>query len=509
MSGFASKNPSSVSLSGNVDISTSLPYSSFYELNVAELTPVAQCDFIYGINTNINNVLTFAGGTATAVSGVANVSSGTSSSGSADVALRRNLKYRPGQGSLSRVTALFGTPASGNIQIVGPGNAESGYYFGYAGTDFGIFHYENGQREVRKLTVTTGAGTGLVTVTLDGRSVSVPVTGGNNVNRTSYELAKYDYSNVGVGWLADAIDGTVFFISSRPDRYTGSYSVAGASITGSFSSVIAGSGSTVTFISQSSWNIDKMDGTGQSRMLLDKQKGNVYQVGFQYLGFGNAFFAIEDPETGRPAPVHMIKNANARTTPVLKNPQVSTRAVSVNIGGTSNVTLKTVSMASFTEGLTKKLDPRYALSFEIDGVDTNGVYQPIGAIKVNRVYNGLTCFGEIDLLRIGAANISTQQAKNLTVSLFKNVPLSGTPIFRYLSETNSLISYATLIPGTDSITTTGYIPLITFPVASNSSNAITFDLDDLVVANGEIIYIAVKTPASVDGEVSLNWYEQQ
>jgi hypothetical protein len=54
MSGFASKNPSSVSLSGNVDISTSLPYSSFYELNVAELTPVAQCDFIYGINTNIN-----------------------------------------------------------------------------------------------------------------------------------------------------------------------------------------------------------------------------------------------------------------------------------------------------------------------------------------------------------------------------------------------------------------------------------------------------------------------
>jgi hypothetical protein len=205
----------------------------------------------------------------------------------------------------------------------------------------------------------------------------------------------------------------------------------------------------------------------------------------------------------------MIKNANARTTPVLRNPQVSTRAVSVNIGGTSNVILKTASMASFTEGQPKKLDPRYALSFEIDGVNTGGVYQPIGAIKVNRVYNGLTSFGEIDILRIGAANISVQQAKNLTVSLFKNVPLSGTPNFQYLSETNSLISYATLIPGTDSITTTGYIPLLTFPVASNSSNAITFDLDDLVVANGEIIYIAVKTPASVDGEVSLNWYEQQ
>ena len=501
MSGFSSKTFNSVGISG--------PLSSFNELNISELTPVAQCDFIYGVNTNINNILTFAGGTVTAVSGVANVNSGISTTGSADVALRRNLKYRPGQGSLSRVTALFGTPASGNVQIVGPGNAESGYYFGYAGTSFGIFHYENSQREVRKLTVTTGAGTGLVTVTLDGTSVSVPVTGGNNVNRTSYELSKYDYSNVGVGWLADAIDGTVFFISSRPNPYTGSYSVAGASITGSFSSIIAGSGSSVTFITQSSWNIDKMDGTGQSRMVLDKQKGNVYQVGFQYLGFGNAFFGIEDPETGRIAPVHMIKNTNSRTTPVLKNPQVTTRAVSVNIGGTSNVTLKTVSMASFTEGLAKKLDPRYAFSFDFTNVNTGGVYQPIGAIKVNRVYNGLTSFGEIDLLRISGANTTVAQAKNLTVSLFKNLPLSGTPNFQYLSQTNSLVSYATLIPGTDSITTTGYVPLVTFPVAANSSNTITFDLDDLVVAHGEIIYVAIKTSDGVTGEVSLNWYEQQ
>jgi hypothetical protein len=166
-------------------------------------------------------------------------------------------------------------------------------------------------------------------------------------------------------------------------------------------------------------------------------------------------------------------------------------------------------MASFTEGQPKKLDPRYAFSFSINSVDTGGVYQPIGAIKVNRVYNGLTSFGEIDLLRIAASNTTVSQAKTLTVSLFKNVPLSGTPNFQYLSETNSLVSYATLIPGTDSITTTGYIPLVTFPVGANSSNTITFDLDDLVIAHGEIIYIAVKTPGSVDGEVSLNWYEQQ
>jgi len=342
---------------------------------------------------------------------------------------------------------------------------------------------------------------------LDGFSVSVPVTGGNDVNRTSYELSKYNYSNVGVGWLADAIDGTVFFISSRPNPYTGSYSVAGASITGSFSSILVGSGSTTTFIPQSSWNVDKMDGTGQSRMVLNPQKGNVYQVGFQYLGFGNAFFGIEDSQTGRIAPVHMIRNTNNRTTPVLKNPQVTTRAVCANVGGTSNVTLKTVSMGSFTEGPAKKLDPRYSHSFSYNAVDTGGVYQPVGAIKVNRIYNGLTCFGEIDLLRIGASNTST--AKNLTVSLYKNLPITGTPNFTYLNETSSIISYANLTPGVDSVTTNGFIPLVTFPVGSNSSNAITFDLDDLVVAAGETIIVAIKTTGQVTGEVSLNWYEQQ
>ena len=250
MSGFSSKTYSTVQLGG--------PLSSFNELNIAELTPVGQVEFAYGINTRIVNTLAFAGGSVAASSSLAHVNSGTSTSGSGDVALRRNLKYHAGQGTLSRATAIFDTPVASSSQLVGPGNAESGYYFGYSGTSFGVFHVQDGQREIRKLTVGTGAGTGLVTVTLDGASVNVPVTGGSNVNRTAYELSKYDYSQVGGGWLADAIDGTVFFLSSRPSPYTGSYSVAGSSIVGSFTVVASGAANTVSFVSQSSWNIDKL-----------------------------------------------------------------------------------------------------------------------------------------------------------------------------------------------------------------------------------------------------------
>ena len=499
MSGFSSKTYSTVQLGG--------PLSSFNELNIAELTPVGQVEFAYGINTRIVNTLAFAGGSVAASSSLAHVNSGTSTSGSGDVALRRNLKYHAGQGTLSRATAIFDTPVASSSQLVGPGNAESGYYFGYSGTSFGVFHVQDGQREIRKLTVGTGAGTGLVTVTLDGASVNVPVTGGSNVNRTAYELSKYDYSQVGGGWLADAIDGTVFFLSSRPSPYTGSYSVAGSSIVGSFTVVASGAANTVSFVSQSSWNIDKLDGTGQSRMTLDPQKGNVYQVGFQYLGFGNAFFGVEDPNTGRIAPVHMIKNTNTRTTPVLKNPQVTTRVVSANIGNSTNVVVKTASMASFIEGKVVKLDPKFAFGFSYSAVDTSSTYKPLGIIKVNRVFNSKSCFGEIDLLRVGASNSSTQ--KNLTIALYKGSTVSGVANFVYINEANSVVSYASLNPATDTLNANGDVPFLTFQVGPNNATSIDIIEDNFVINAGDYVVVAIKTDGQVTGEFTLNWFEQQ
>lgn len=500
MSGFSSKTYSTVQLGG--------PLSSFNELNVAELTPVAQAQFAYGINTRVVEKLTYSGGTVTNTGSLVYVGSGTSVTGSGDIALRRTLKYHAGQGTLSRATAIFDTPVANSVQLVGAGNAECGYYFGYSGSAFGIFHIEDGQREIRKLTVGTGAGTGLVTVTLNGVAVSVPVTGGSNVNRTAYELAKYDYSNVGSGWLADAIDGTVFFLSSRPSPYTGSYSVTGSSISGSFTVIASGAVSTGTFISQSSWNVDKLDGTGQSLMTLNPQKGNVYQVGFQYLGFGNAYFSIEDSNTGRVVPVHMIKNTNSRTTTVLKNPQVTTRVLSVNAGNTSNVVVKTASMASFIEGKSLKLDPKFALGFSYSSLDTSNSYKPLGMIKVNRVFNSRSFFGEIDLLRVGASNVGVSP-KNLTIALYRFSTISGIANFTYVDETNSAVSYATLDPTTDTLNTNGDVPLLSFQVGAESATTVNLMDENYVVSAGTYIVVAIKTSGQVTGEFTLNWFEQQ
>ena len=167
-----------------------------------------------------------------------------------------------------RGTALYDTPDAGNAQFIGLGNAECGYFIGYFGTNFGILHSEDGSREIRSVTITSGANTGDVTVTLDGDSIVVPVTGGNDVTQTAYQLSLADYTNVGRGgWLAGVVSDTVYFLSARSGPASGSYSVAGATIAGTFSQIKEGEAQTNTFVPSGSFNIDKLDGTGPSGMI--------------------------------------------------------------------------------------------------------------------------------------------------------------------------------------------------------------------------------------------------
>jgi hypothetical protein len=482
------------------------PLSSFGEINVSQLTPTAQADFIYSINDRMFASGTFAGASVAVSGGLASAQSGVSITGSAVLRLRRNLKYRPGMGSLMRATAIFDTPVNLNAQLLGIGNTESGYYFGYIGTSFSIVHQQNGQAETRKLVVTTGGGTGNVTVTLDGYPVTVPITGGNDPATTAYQLALYDYTNVGAGWRADAVSSSVYFVSGRANPYTGSYSATGNSVVGTFSVVQSGSAANSTIIPQSSWNIDPINGTGPSGFNIDPQKGNVYQIGFQYLGFGNAFFAVENPLTGRMTPVHMVQNANSRTTPVLKNPQASVRLVSANYGSTTNVKPKTASMAAFTEGMIRKLDPRFAISNAFTGYNSL-TDTPVLALKANRVFNDISCFSEFDVLRIAASNEST--AKTLTVSLYKDAKIGGSVNFKYTDSNNSAVCYALLTAGTNTVDLTGKTPFLTFNIGANNAQTINIGEEELVFNVGEIVVITIHTSGPVSGEIGVNWFEQQ
>jgi len=240
-------------------------------------------------------------------------------------------------------------------------------------------------------------------------------------------------------------------------------------------------------------------------MVLDPQKGNVFQIAFQYLGFGNATFSVENPETGHFVDMHTIKNTNSRITPVLKNPNVSVLATSANIGGTTSKKLKTASMAGFIEGEVRNLDPKFAQSFSFSGVNEQD-FVPLALLKVNRVFNGESCFGEIDILRASASNQVNNQT--LTVAFFIKSEVSGVVDFKYVDQNNSIMSYAQLDPNNQTITNLSEItPFFSYVVGSDES----IDIKDLdfVLGVGDSLLIAIKTTASISGQVDINWFEQQ
>jgi hypothetical protein len=486
--------------------------STFGEINVVQMTPVAQGDFVHGVNPQVFNTSSFSGGSVTTSQNMAVLNSGASASGSAVVQLRRQLRYKAGQGAVMRATALFETGTVGNAQFIGMGNSESGYFLGYFSDFFGILHSKTGAREIRRLDIEAPvATTENVTIELNGNTIVVPVIGGGNETQTAYQIGLASYREVGAGgWISDVYSGSVYFISARSrSDATGSYSIAGGTVSGSFTRVVPGQNQENDFIPSSLFNIDKLDGTGQSGFILNPQKGNVYQIGFQYLGFGNAKFMVEDPETGYFIKMHEIKNANALDKPVLKNPNVSILATSANIGGTQPVEMKTASMVAYTEGKIVKLDPKYAktLTYSIN----SATYLPLGLFKVTRIFNGISCFGNFEILKLGGSNESAAAApKTLTIGLFLSSKISGDVDFQHVLAGESIVDCATLDPASNTISNLSSITPF-YELIVGAGGATTVDLRELDVSfgPGEEVLIAIKTSGPIDGTVSLNWYEQQ
>jgi hypothetical protein len=510
-------NNASTNGGGSSKVTITNPTIGFGGIEVQTLRPVAQADFIYGINSVIFQSASFAGSSISAANGMCEINSGTELSGSAVLAIRRGVKYRPGQGSLMRGTAIFDTPGEDNEQLIGLHNEETGYSWGYLGTQFGIVHKETGQRQIKKLQITSAATNGdNISITLDNevKTFAIAIEGTTSVHQTAYKISLQDFTNTGeTGYYTDVIGDSVYFISARCNSsLTGTFSVSGGSIGGTFSTILEGVELTQTFIPTGSFNVDRLDGTGPSGMVINPQMGNVYEIDFQYLGFGNARFAVEDPLTGKFTDCHLIRNANSRTTPVLKNPNVQVRLECSNNGSTTSKTLKSASMAGYICGLINKLDPKFAKSFTFSDLKSTS-YTPLAMIKANRVHRNQSCFGEFDILRLAGSNETA--SKTLTIGFFYDAKVTGTVNYQNVDAVKSIVSVASFNPGgvtpANSITNLASIdPFHEIVIGSESGSSEDLDMLEFIFSPGLPLLIAVKvTSGPISGTVSINWFEQQ
>ena len=475
--------------------------TAFGELLIAELTPIVQIHSAYNINTRIMRVRDNNGASSIA-NNMFKVSTGVGANRSSSLLSKIAVKYNAGQGGLWRGTAMFSTPAANSTQYIGLGTSAEGYFFGYNGTAFGLLRRQGGSPEIRTLTVSAGATTAEnITITLDDDAeATVAVTNTGDVTLTANEIAAHDYSNVGQGWSSHAMGANVLFESYNAALQTGTYSLSGtAPVAGTFAQSVAGIAPTDTIVVQTSWIRDKAAGA-ETLPSLTFTNGNVFEIRYQWLGFGAIEFYVENPATGKFVLVHRIEYANANTAPSLDNPTLPMCMAVSNAANTSDIILQAASMMGAIEG--KDLEEGILNNITAEDTGTGTSETPIFSIHNHTIYQGKINRVRIELTVFSASIDSTTANKPSTIRVRLNPTLTGA-VFSAVDADTSVVrtdTSATAVSGGNiifsQIITEGASPIIDFTKIIEKLNP------------GDTVTVSLESSSgNVDSVISMNWLE--
>jgi len=259
------------------------------------------------------------------------------------------------------------------------------------------------------------------------------------------------------------------------------------------------SGSAVdSSVSQSNWNLDKLDGTGKSGITLDTSKTQVFYIDFEWLGVGRVRFGFVIG--GEIVYCHEMNHANSLNVVYMSNPNLPLRYEIVNDGSGAASNLVQICSSVVSEGGQTPAGRVTGIDRSIAVSIGSGAIYPVLSIRKKSTHLDIpinTLF--VSVLTTGVANFAWR--------LLVNPTLTGAS---WNSITNSAIEYdvaATVITGG----TQGYICYV-----SNSQDGISLPLDDAlrlganIAGTSDILSLAITnlsaSPQSFHG--ALVWREQ-
>lgn len=355
-----------------------------------------QLSFPYGIAAAGASVETYTAGsgTITGQNSQAVIQTGASIGSTAAVLSRKAVRYQPGLGATCRFT--FGCTTdidtTGTAQAAGLGDEEDGFFFSYRDNIMNIVRRYGGLRDVHLLELSSGGTSGGdVTVTLNGVEVEVPITnvGAGEANATVIELRDGVNWETLTGYRAYADGNVLVLVAVRTGVKSGlfAYTEGTTGAAGTISQAVVGQDFTEEVTPQSTWNLDKADGT-DILPDIDWSKGNVFQIRYQWLGYGAITFYLEAPDSGNLLPVHRIAYANANTDPSVFVPTFRFNAFVTNQATIKDVTAFVGSAAGFVDGGKTIEGSRLAQNYEKTGVGTS--FEPIVTLCAPRFYENRT-----------------------------------------------------------------------------------------------------------------------
>lgn len=212
------------------------------------------------------------------------------------------------------------------------------------------------------------------------------------------------------------------------------------------------SGSVVdNIVPQSEWNIDKLDGTGESSITLDVTKNNIYIIDFQWLGAGRIRYGFDFG--GHITYAHKIQFANTEPFPFMRTANLPFRAEITN-----TATADDIAMFDFTctavssEGGAKPIGILRSISNGVTERTVSSTPLPLLSIKSADTFNGITNRTTAELLNYEIYSLS----ENIYYEIILNGNLTGAVFNPVTDSTMDYDTAATAISG-GSVIDSGFI----------------------------------------------------
>jgi hypothetical protein len=184
--------------------------------------------------------------------------------------------------------------------------------------------------------------------------------------------------------------------------------------------------------SQSSWNLDKLDGTGPSGITIDFSKAQIFCVDFEWLGVGAIRFGFNIDGVTRY--VHQVNNANNLSNVYMSTPNLPIRYQIINDGTGAASSIECICGAVISEGGREEVGNNgYASTAGTSIEATKNYLNGILSIRLKSGSIGTT----VDLLDV---SLITTSNDNYEWRLVQNP--SGLNSLSYTSIPNSSIEYA-------------------------------------------------------------------
>lgn len=199
-----------------------------------------------------------------------------------------------------------------------------------------------------------------------------------------------------------------------------------------------------TKVAQSSWNLDKMDGTGPSNVTMDFTKAHIWVIDFEWLGVGRGRLGMF--HGGAIVYVHQFQNDNTVNTAYMSTPNLPLRYQMITTGSSPASTLVCICASVISEGGIVGLGVVRHHSTggaHVDCATENLIYAIVG-LKLKAANLG----ADIELLSMSLMEIVG--SKFVEWLVIWNPTVAGT--FAYGDLTNSSLQVAT---GTATSTVTG------------------------------------------------------